>query len=184
MLLLVMLITVFPVTASAGNVFEGDDRIVVVLDPGHGGYDPGASRNGVTEESWSLSVAREIKAILEENGNFIVYMTRNSDTFLSIAERGIIANKYNADLLFSIHFDSNGSTGVRGATFITSIFDKYAVTGLGNKVLSELGTKNLVLSEYPLSELPEKPLIIGNIRMGFGHYRISMAFASCAKALG
>ena len=53
-----------------------------------------------------------------------------------------------------------------------------------NKVLSELGTKNLVLSENPLSELPEKPLIIGNIRMGFGHYRISMAFASCAKALG
>ena len=53
-----------------------------------------------------------------------------------------------------------------------------------NKVLSELGTKNLVLSENPLTELPKKPLIIGNIRMGFGHYRISMAFASCAKALG
>lgn len=61
---------------------------------------------------------------------------------------------------------------------------EYHLTLEENKVLSELGTKNLVLSENPLSELPQKPLIIGNIRMGFGHYRISMAFASCAKALG
>ena len=51
-----------------------------------------------------------------------------------------------------------------------------------NPVLSELGTKNLVLGEGAV--FGEKTLLVGNIRMGFGHYRISMAMASCARALG
>ena len=49
--------------------------------------------------------------------------------------------------------------------------------------LQHLGVENLILSEQPLT-LPEKSVVIGNIRMGFGHYRISIAIASCAKALG
>lgn len=141
LLVLIMAISLVPVTASAAQTFEGEDKIVIVLDPGHGGYDPGASGNGVTEKTWSLAVAREIKAILEENGNFIVYMTRNSDTFLSIAQRGIIANDYNADILFSIHFDASENSSRRGASFITSVFDKHAATSLGNKVLSELSSQ-------------------------------------------
>ncbi|MBQ3937926.1 MAG: hypothetical protein II724_01140, partial [Clostridia bacterium] len=49
--------------------------------------------------------------------------------------------------------------------------------------IPELGISNLVHAETPLT-LPENPLIVGNIRMGFGHYRIAMAIASCAKHLG
>ena len=49
--------------------------------------------------------------------------------------------------------------------------------------IKEIGIQNLVLADKPL-ELPENPLIVGNIRMGFGHYRIAMAIASCAQALG
>ena len=49
--------------------------------------------------------------------------------------------------------------------------------------LDFIGAKNLVLSDTPL-QLPEKSLVVGNIRMGFGHYRISIALASCAKAMG
>ena len=51
------------------------------------------------------------------------------------------------------------------------------------KTLSHLGVENLVLSDKPLT-LPHKAVVVGNIRMGFGHYRISIAIASCAKALG
>ena len=61
---------------------------------------------------------------------------------------------------------------------------KYHLALDENKVLAELGTKKLVISENPLEKMPEKPIIIGNIRMGFGHYRISMAFASAAKSMG
>ena len=49
--------------------------------------------------------------------------------------------------------------------------------------LEFIGTKNLVLSDKPM-EFPKNALVVGNIRMGFGHYRISIALASCAKALG
>ena len=49
--------------------------------------------------------------------------------------------------------------------------------------LDFLGAQNLVLSDKPL-ELPKKAVVVGNIRMGFGHYRISIALASCAKSLG
>ena len=49
--------------------------------------------------------------------------------------------------------------------------------------LDFIGTKNIVFTDNN-AKFPEKPLIVGNIRMGFGHYRISIAMASCAKALG
>lgn len=61
----------------------------------------------------------------------------------------------------------------------------YHLAAVDNEVLTPaFGAKVLVLSKEPLGALPEKPLIIGNIRMGFGHYRISMAMASAAHALG
>ena len=53
-----------------------------------------------------------------------------------------------------------------------------------NAVLGDLGAKLLVSSETPLGTLPARPVVIGNIRMGFGHYRISMAMCSAARALG
>ncbi len=146
-LAVVMLLPLAPIPSGAAAT--GDDKIIVVLDPGHGGYDPGASGNGVVEDTWSLSVAREIKAILEENGNFIVYMTRNSDTYVSIGQRGVIANNYNADLLFSIHFDASESSSWRGASFITSVFDEHAATTLGNMVLKSLSS-NVGLSNRGL----------------------------------
>ena len=51
------------------------------------------------------------------------------------------------------------------------------------ETLKDLGVENLVLSDKPL-EMPKDAVVVGNIRMGFGHYRISIAIASCAKALG
>ncbi len=61
----------------------------------------------------------------------------------------------------------------------------YHLSADDNEVLSPcMGVKVFHLSDKGLASLPEKPLIIGNIRMGFGHYRISMAMASCARAMG
>lgn len=62
---------------------------------------------------------------------------------------------------------------------------RWHLAAVDNEVLTPaMGVKVLVLSDNPMETLPEKPLIIGNIRMGFGHYRISMAMASCARHLG
>lgn len=60
---------------------------VIVLDPGHGGYDGGANGNGVNEKDLTLKIAKYCKKYLEQQGNAKVYMTRNDDTYVSLAGR-------------------------------------------------------------------------------------------------
>ena len=86
------------------------EKKVIVLDPGHGGKDPGAvSKDGtLTEKEVTLRIARKLKRLLEkELPNTTVKLTRDDDTFLSLKERTTIANSANADLFVSIH--CNGS---------------------------------------------------------------------------
>jgi len=87
----------------------------IVVDPGHGGKDPGAvSCRGFYEKKLNLIVAGYLKQELERKG-FKVIMTRNSDKYLSLGQRTRIAKKYNADLFISIHANSNRSAKVKGA---------------------------------------------------------------------
>lgn len=135
----ILLIFSFPVTSLAA--FSGDDRIVIVIDPGHGGYDPGASSGGVGEKDLNLRLATLIRDRLAANGSFSVYMTRSSDTYLSLAQRGVFANSVNADLLISIHFDSDsGASWGSGVTAYTSVLDKYALISLGNSIASSVAS--------------------------------------------
>ena len=86
----------------------------IVVDPGHGGKDPGAiSSSGLQEKTINLRVAKYLKQELEQMG-FNVILTRSQDSFLSLAERTNIAKKHNADLFVSIHANSNYSRKVSG----------------------------------------------------------------------
>lgn len=97
-----------------------DGRFVVVLDPGHGGKDSGAtsSFNGKSyiEKNLNLKIAQYCKAELEAYSNVDVYMTRNDDTFVELEDRVSFAKSKNADLFVSIHNNSIGNSGVHGAT--------------------------------------------------------------------
>jgi len=80
---------------------------LIVLDPGHGGNDPGAvSPNGVYEKDVTLAVARETKRKLEEAGRYRVMLTRDGDVFLELRERVAKARDAGADLFISIHADT------------------------------------------------------------------------------
>ena len=79
---------------------------VVVLDPGHGGKDIGASENNVKEKDVNLAVATRVAEILKKKKGFKVIMTRNSDKFVSLNGRAEKANKEKADLFISIHCNS------------------------------------------------------------------------------
>ena len=86
---------------------QKSDNLVVVLDPGHGGYDGGASANGLVEKNLTLKIAQYCKAELEQYNGVSVYMTRNDDRYLDIDERvNIAADTYHADVLVSIHINS------------------------------------------------------------------------------
>ena len=77
----------------------------VVVDAGHGGKDPGASANGVTEKNVNLGIALELERVLKARG-YNVIMTRNTDVYLKLQERTDIANNAEADLFVSIHVNA------------------------------------------------------------------------------
>jgi N-acetylmuramoyl-L-alanine amidase len=77
----------------------------VVLDPGHGGIDPGTNPNGVPEKEVVLAFAKTLKAKLAAAGRYEVYLTREDDTFVPLRERVEFAQKKGAGLFLSIHAD-------------------------------------------------------------------------------
>ncbi|CAM3400772.1 N-acetylmuramoyl-L-alanine amidase [Marinicrinis lubricantis] len=80
------------------------ESYVVVIDPGHGGKDPGApSMSGKSEKDFNLSTATHIAQALAEIPGVVVHLTRSTDDFIELAERGEIANRLNADLFISVH---------------------------------------------------------------------------------
>ena len=92
---------------------------IVVLDPGHGGVDPGASYRGLTEAQIMLTFARELTAALRRTGRYDVVMTRDSDRFVSLESRITVAHSANADLFLSLHADALDGRQARGATLYT-----------------------------------------------------------------
>ena len=86
----------------------------IVLDAGHGGKDPGAiGRSGTKEKNVVLDIAKRLKRKLEEK-NFVVFMTRNSDKFISLEERTHMASRAKGDLFVSIHANANRSRSLSG----------------------------------------------------------------------
>ena len=81
-------------------------QFVVVLDPGHGGKDPGAEASGYREANLMLELAAAVKESLISNTEFKVVLTRNEDVFLSLEDRITIAKQSGADLFISLHADA------------------------------------------------------------------------------
>ena len=91
---------------------------VLVIDPGHGGEDPGAvSCNGTKEKDIVLRIARDLKDYLEQKAPHIqVYLTRDGDYFIPLHNRIKIARKYGADLFISLHTNASKKKEVQGAS--------------------------------------------------------------------
>ncbi|MET0745541.1 MAG: N-acetylmuramoyl-L-alanine amidase [Microvirga sp.] len=107
-----------PAVAAAA---DRDNRPLIVLDPGHGGVDPGAaSLVGTVEKDIVLAFAQLLKKRLEATNRYRVFLTRGQDVFLPLEERVRFAQAHRADLFVSIHADSiSGAHDVRGMTVYT-----------------------------------------------------------------
>jgi N-acetylmuramoyl-L-alanine amidase len=86
----------------------------IVIDPGHGGHDPGAKGKGVTEAELVLDVALRLEKLLQKQPGVEVKMTRRTDEFIPLQERTAIANRENADLFLSIHANASTNASARG----------------------------------------------------------------------
>lgn len=94
-------------------------KLRVVIDPGHGGIDPGAQFQEVQEADLMLSLARQLKETLLRNNDFEVSLTRVDDSFVSLEERVRLANSAQADIFVSLHADAVTEGVARGATVYT-----------------------------------------------------------------
>lgn len=129
-------------------------RTVVVIDAGHGGKDPGAIGKtlGLQEKAVTLSISKELKALLDADPNFKAVMTRKSDYFIQLPERTEIARKNRANYLVSIHADSSPNSSSLKGTSVWVLSNRRANDEMGkwledNEKQSELlGGAGSVLS--------------------------------------
>ncbi len=96
------------------------ERPMIVLDPGHGGVDPGARGvSGVREKTIVLRMARRLRHALLKTGRYRVRLTRNIDVYVPLRRRYRVARKAGADLFISLHADSNPVRATRGLSVYT-----------------------------------------------------------------
>lgn len=98
---------------------DGDGKLLVVLDPGHGGIDPGAERDGQSEKDLMLRFAGELREVLLRAGGFDVVLTREADAFVALERRVAIAHELGADVFLSLHADALSAGRAHGATVYT-----------------------------------------------------------------
>lgn len=91
-------------------------RPLVVIDAGHGGFDPGAGQGDLKEKAVALRIATALRNRLLEGGGIRVAMTRDADRFIALPDRPDIARRLGADLFVSIHADSADADSARGAS--------------------------------------------------------------------
>ncbi|WP_156292755.1 N-acetylmuramoyl-L-alanine amidase AmiB [Serratia oryzae] len=93
------------------------DRVVVAIDAGHGGQDPGAiGPNGLKEKNVTIAIAHRLRALLDADPMFKPVMTRNGDYFISVMGRSDVARKQGANVLVSIHADAAPNRSANGAS--------------------------------------------------------------------
>ncbi|WP_058486566.1 N-acetylmuramoyl-L-alanine amidase [Defluviitalea phaphyphila] len=141
----------------AYDIYEEDNYIVIsilrprekykkilVLDPGHGGKDPGAIGNGLYEKELNLDISLRLYDLLKNNSEDIkVYITRTSDTYPTLQDRSNLANEVEADIFLSVHNNSFYSThrGTEVLYYPTSTSDSSELTG---KIMAQIFQKYLV----------------------------------------
>ena len=130
----------------------------VVLDPGHGGVDPGAiGSSGVYEKAIVLAFARMLRDRLQRTGRYRVVLTRDRDIYIPLRKRYEVAHNHNADLFISVHADAHQSASLQGFSVYTlseKASDKEAAA------LAAKENKSDILAGYDLSEYDDQTSFI------------------------
>lgn len=115
-------------TSSASN----SSRVVVAIDAGHGGQDPGAiGQNGLKEKNVTIAIARRLEALLNSDPMFKSVLTRNGDYFISVMGRSDVARKQGANVLVSVHADAAPNRSATGAS-VWVLSNRRANSEMGN----------------------------------------------------
>lgn len=140
-----------PVIATTAAASPAKNQVkILVLDPGHGGNDPGAiGPNGVQEKDVVLNITLKVAKYLRKD-NFKIYLTRDDDTFIPLKRRAVFANEKEADLFISIHCNASKNKGAQGVR--TYIYDRIASSKEAAET-AKLENKNAGALEMLLNDL-------------------------------
>ncbi len=112
--------TAFPLPPQPPSFLKKEHQLIIVLDPGHGGADPGATGvSGIFEKHITLAMALELREKLLSTNRYSVLLTREDDTFVALRERVASARAHNADLFISIHADAIAIPEISGLSVYT-----------------------------------------------------------------
>lgn len=104
-------------TVRPGSTVSRNDTVIVAIDAGHGGQDPGAiGQRGLKEKNVTIAIARKLRVLLNNDPMFKGVLTRDGDYFISVMGRSDVARKANANVLVSIHADAAPSHAATGAS--------------------------------------------------------------------
>ncbi|MDK9705884.1 MAG: N-acetylmuramoyl-L-alanine amidase [Desulforhopalus sp.] len=120
----------------------------IVLDPGHGGKDPGAMSFGLKEKDIVLDIAKKLAPALKKELGCDVVLTRKDDSFISLEERTAIANTNSADLFISLHINAHQSSKVRG-------LETYYLNLTTNAEAMRVAARENATSTHQMSELQD-----------------------------
>ena len=120
----------------------------IVLDPGHGGHDPGAMTDGLSEAALVLDVALKLEKLLLKQPGVEVVMTRRSNTFVPLEERTAMANREGADLFLSIHANASEDDRARG-------IETYFLNFAPNPAAEAIAARENAASARTMRQLPD-----------------------------
>ena len=141
---------------------------VIVIDPGHGGLDTGASRGNVLEKDLTLDIALKLRECLRDMGMKNIIMTRSTDKTLTLDERVQIANNNNADIFISVHINASVKTEINGIETHYYSDNGYKVAKVVHKELMKnvnATDRGLFKSKFYVINHTEAPAVL--LELGF-----------------
>jgi N-acetylmuramoyl-L-alanine amidase len=132
------------------RIVRGDARPIIIIDPGHGGTDPGAvGRSGTLEKTITLATANRLRHTLERTGHFRVLLTRTGDQSVTLGDRLAFVRRNRAALLVSIHTDASLDHTARGASVYVRLRFGPQATKSANSHVTSTSTAPPLSSDPP-----------------------------------
>lgn len=171
-----------PKTIISSDSFSNKPRnIIVVIDPGHGGKDPGAiGRGGVKEKNITLAISKKLYTLINSEPGFTAKLTRDADYYITLRQRLAIARQYHADMFIAIHADKWRNKTAKGAS-VFALSERGATSEAAHWLATRenkselrggvtLGDKSQVLKSV-LIDLSQSATIQSSLQIG--HYLIN-----------
>ncbi len=136
--LILILLTALLLALPAAADIEADGKIIIAIDPGHGGVDGGSDKGTYPEKYYDMKLSEYLRDALEADGRFTVVLTRETDIYLKYLPRVKAARDAHADLIISMHCNTIDYSYIDGTSAYVSLIDEFCADDLAGKLLDAI----------------------------------------------